>query len=275
LKKIVVTGGSGFIGTALCKSLYGEAEIAIADVRPPIDLLRDYWRYVDVTDSYSVFEVVEDADVVYHLAANPNPTLAEKNPSWDLTINVIGTLNVINACVKHEARILFTSSLSVKKNGNYAISKHTAEQYIQHYAKKGKLDVVIVRLANVYGQNQSLGFVIPDFIDRLKRNPNALQIRGTGYETRDFIFIDDAVTALRVAAEKGENGAVYEIGTGKAVTILELAEVLAKAMQLSPRISTEKQGTPPKVRDAANISPLQELGWTPKVTLEEGLKRCL
>lgn len=275
MKKIVVTGGSGFIGTALCKSLYGEAEIAIADVRPPIDLLRGYWRYVDVTDSYSVFEVVEDADVVYHLAANPNPTLAEKNPSWDLTINVIGTLNVINACVKHEARILFTSSLSVKKDGNYAISKHTAEQYIQHYATKGKLDVVIVRLANVYGQNQSLGFVIPDFIDRLRRNPSALQIRGTGYETRDFIFIDDVVTALRVAAEKGENGALYEIGTGKAVTILELAEVLAKVMQLSPRISTEKQGTPPKVRDAANISPLQELGWTPKVTLEEGLKRCL
>lgn len=274
-KKTVVIGGSGFIGTELCRFLRHNENLVIADVKPPTVLLNGCWRYVDVTDSYSVFEVIKEADYVYHLAANPSPRLAERNPVWDLTINAVGTLNVINACIQHGARMLFTSTLLVKRNGNYGISKLTAERYIQDYVSKRKLDAVIVRLANVYGPSQSLGFVIPDFVQKLTQNPEVLHIRGTGYDTRDFIFVSDVIRALRTVMENGKIGGVYEIGTGRSFTILELAKKMAKLMKLVPTFDTERKGTFPKVVNAANIAPLTELGWKPKITLERGLEQCL
>jgi len=171
--------------------------------------------------------------------------------------------------------MLFTSTLLIGRNGNYAISKLTAEHYIQHYTAKRKLNAVIVRLANVYGPTQGLGFVIPDFIQKLRQNPKVLHIRGTGYDTRDFVFVSDVVKALNKVMEYGKIGTIYEVGTGRAVTILELAEILAKSMDLSPKFVTEQKGTVPKIRKAANIVPLQELGWNPQIPLEKGLKLCL
>jgi len=272
-KKTVVIGGSGFIGTELCKELSGDCDLVIADVKPPMDEFKECWKYVDVTDSYSVFEVTRGARFVYHLAANPSPFLANMNPAWDLRLNVLGTLNVINGCIQHGARMLFASTLF--GGGNYKVSKRTAEQYICGYVSKEKLDAVIVRLANVYGPSQTLGFVIPDFIQKLSQNPEELHIRGTGYDLRDFVFISDVVNALKIVMERGMVGTIYEVGTGRAFTILELAETLTNLVNLHPKIVTEREGSPPKVRNGANILPILKLGWKPKVTPEEGLKKCL
>ena len=245
--KITITGGSGFIGTELSKFLLKRGhKIIIADIREPsLEELRNYYTFCDVTDPHQVVDVVKGAKLVFHLAANPNPGLAEKNPRWDLRINVIGTMNVIQSCLRNKSKLVFTSSAAVKyaPYSCYAISKRTAEKYILHYVKKEGLNASITRFWNVYGPTQKLGYVIPDFIEKLKRNPDLISIRGTGFDLRDFVYIDDIINALWLVGKKGEQGVIYEVGTGTQYTIIELAKIIGKIMN----------GREPKVRPSKEI----------------------
>jgi len=279
--KIVITGGSGFIGTYLARRLLKDGhEVIIADIKEPRDgKLRRYWKYCDVTDLFQLDTLLKDCDVVFHLAANPEPRIATINPRWDLKINVIGTLNVIDLAVKYRCRMIFTSTAQIKyaPDSHYAISKRTAEKYILSAVKKRKLNASIVRFWNVYGPGQRLGFVIPDFIEKLRRNPNVLHIRGTGLDVRDFVYITDAVEALITVMEKGEVGEIYEVGTNHQLTIYELGLLIGQLMYgFKPVILTDAE--PPvnwERKEIKEDNKIRKLGWKPKVSLEEGLLKVI
>ena len=279
--RITITGGSGFIGTELSKFLLEKKyKIVIADIREPrIEELKEYFTFCDVTDPYQVEDVVKRSKLVFHLAANPNPGLAEKNPRWDMRINVEGTMNVIHACLRNNSRMVFTSSAAVKyaPYSCYAISKRTAEKYVLHYVKKEGLNASITRFWNVYGPTQKLGFVIPDFIEKLRRNQHAIFIRGTGFDLRDFVYIDDIIRALWLVGRKGEPGVIYEVGTGNQYTIIELAKMIGKIMNnREPKVYPSKEIREWDRREIKeDLENIYKLGWKPTVSLEEGLKRVI
>jgi UDP-glucose 4-epimerase len=280
--KIVVTGGSGFIGTAFALSLPRE-NLVILDVKPPIDELKENWVYADIMDSYSVYEACKDAQFIYHFAANPVPSIANKNPAYDLRLNVIGTLNVINAALKNNSRILFTSTGLIDRDGNYAVSKRACELYIKSYVKRCGLDAVIVRLENVYGPTQKLGYVIPDFIHRMRVlcaiddvATTEFKIRGTGNDVREFVYVDDVIDALQKVMRKGEKGEIYPIGSGEVVTIKELGWRIRNLMGSKAKVTTEKEEAEIDVdRTPADVEKTKGLGWVAAHNLNLGLKLCI
>jgi len=175
--------------------------------------------------------------------------------------------------------MIFTSSAAVKYAplSCYAISKRTAEKYILHYVKKEGLNASITRFWNVYGPTQRLGYVIPDFIQKLQKDPDEIRIRGTGFDLRDFVYIDDVIRALWLVGKKGEIGTIYEIGTGKQYTIRELAEKIGLIINGKvPRVIPSR-----KIREwnrqeiKEDLEPIRGLGWKHKYSLEMGLRKCI
>lgn len=280
VQKIVVSGGSGFMGLQLVRRLeeINVPEILLIDVKEPPKPYKKYYQYCDILNHERVSEVTDKADIVYHLAGNSRPGMAEENPHWDLRINAIGTINMAQACLKHHSKLIFSSSAQVNYSPRscYSISKKTAEEYILHYVEKKQLNACICRFWNVYGPTQDSGFVIVDFIKKLNDNPSKLLIRGNGLAMRDFVYIDDLLDALILVAEKGETGRIYEIGSGNQITILQLAEKIAKAMNLDPLIVPEQKAEGnrpiPHPKDLSNIT---KLGWRPKHSLEDGLEKTI
>lgn len=276
LKKIIITGGSGFLGTALSHHI-PKNRLVIADVREPISKFKDNYVYTDVTDSFSVYEACKGAKQIFHLASNPFIPIGEKNPLYDVRLNIHGTINTINAAIENNARMLFTSTMMVgKEESNYQISKWACEQYIRYYVHKKDLNAVIVRLENLYGPNQRIGWVIPDFIHKLTEDPEVLHIRGTGWAVRNFLFVKDAIDAMFFVMEHGKDGEVYPISSGKKVTINDLGQIIADVMELKPRIVPQRCVPKPKLDlKAADCSKTKALGWNPKFTLKKGLKECI
>jgi UDP-glucose 4-epimerase len=278
--KFTVTGGTGFIGLAVAQKLITEGhEVIIADVREPREeSLKSSFKYCDVTDAFQVQEVVRDRDIVIHLAANADPGIAEKNPRFDLKLNVYGTLNVADSCKCFGKRLVFSSTAATIYSplSCYAISKRTAEMYILHAVDQG-LNASIVKFWNVYGPTQELGLVIPDLIEKLKKDSNTIRIRGTGLDLRDFVYIDDVVNAVSLVALKGLSGQIYEVGFGKQITIVDLARLIGRVMNgRIPEVIPAKQPKAGLTTELPeNLEPLFALGWKPKCDLETGIKEIL
>jgi len=278
--KYTITGGSGFIGMEIVKRLLKQGhEVTIADVREPREEeLKKYFKFCDITDPFQVQDVVKGRDVVIHLAANSDPGLAEKNPRFDLRLNVDGVLNVIDACKCFKVRMVFSSTAAIIYSplSCYAITKRTAEKYILHNIDQG-LNASILRFWNVYGPTQGLGFVVPDLIDKLRKNPDEVHIRGTGLDLRDFVYIDDVVDAIILVAEKGVVGQTYEVGSGEQITIYDLARTIGNMMngkvpQVIPAKQVKEQS---KTILPENLELLHSLGWRAQYNIADGVKKMV
>ena len=285
---VMVTGGAGFIGRHLVKALRERGhEVFSFDIREDP-------RY-DITNYEILRKCVEawKPDVVFHLAANPRVDVSFKDPLADLSINVLGTLNLLRALEGRPPRLVFISTAHVYGEPQYlpiderhpicpmspyAISKYAAERYCLTYGRRRGIEVVVMRLFNTYGPGQNLGFVIPDLIHRLLENPDRLVVYGTGEEVRDFIYVSDVVSALIKAMEHGEEGECYNVGSGSGVSISELVSLLIEAIGVRPRevVFTKKGGTGRPNAIIADISKARRsLKWEPVVGLKEGLKRTV
>ena len=285
---VMVTGGAGFIGRHLVKALRERGhEVFSFDIREDP-------RY-DITNYEILRKCVEawKPDVVFHLAANPRVDVSFKDPLADLSINVLGTLNLLRALEGRPPRLVFISTAHVYGEPQYlpiderhpicpmspyAISKYAAERYCLTYGRRHGIEVVVTRLFNTYGPGQNLGFVIPDLIHRLLENPDRLVVYGTGEEVRDFVYVSDVVSALIKAMERGEEGECYNVGSGSGVSISELVSLLIEAIGVRPRevVFTKKGGTGRPNAIIADISKAKRsLKWEPVVGLKEGLKRTV
>jgi UDP-glucose 4-epimerase len=298
-KRILVTGGAGFVGFHLCRKLSDfTSNITVYDnmssgkVENVKHLPKVHFVKADILDSKKLFSQ-EKADLIYHLAAQVVVPYSMENPVEDFETNARGTLNILEKARKDDARVVFTSSAAVYGNTTelptpesygfnpascYGLSKVVGEQYCNMYSQQYGLDIAILRFANVYGPR--CHGVIPDFLDKLSRNPEKLEIIGTGQQSRDFVHVFDVVEALTLAAVSEKAiGETFNIGFGKTIKIIDLAKMILKILGLSDKTVVTTTNVPWQ-GDINTIwfditKAKKDLKWHPKISLEDNLKELV
>ncbi len=288
--RAVVTGGAGFIGSNLVDVLVerGEEVIVIDDLsfgKP--ENLNPAAEFVecDIRDGLEL----DGVDVVFHLAAQTDVATSVARPADDASVNVIGTVRVLEAARRAGTKVVFTSTGGAiygecdgpapedsprRPLSPYGIAKLCAEEYLGGYGRIYGAEHVVLRLANVYGPRQDSGLeggVVAIFFERLAAGATST-IFGDGSQTRDFVYVGDVVAALLAGA--AHLGGIFNIGTGSETTVLGLyctcAEVAgsdARPQFADARIGDVRRS----VLDASLAA--RELGWAPRATLAEGLAR--
>lgn len=321
----LITGGCGFIGRNLIRSLLENAEMKIRVVddlsvgsRVELRAIHEFSEceagdlsdartdaggesrielFVgDVRDRKLAEIAVAGCDVVVHLAANTGVGPSIEDPGYDCAVNVIGTLNYLEACRKHGVkRFVFASSGATVGNcepplheelpshpvSPYGASKLAGEAYCSAYQKSFGIGTVALRFGNCYGPlSNHKGSVVAKFIrEALAGVP--WEIFGDGQQTRDFIFVDDIVDAIRRGATaENVGGEVFQIATSTETTVAELAEKLATILERRKISLKARQYLSPRIGDVQrNYSDTTKarrlLNWTSKVSLDEGLDRTV
>jgi UDP-glucose 4-epimerase len=298
-KKVMVTGGAGFIGFHLSKALSSLTDdLTIYDnlSSGKMENVRDVpaAKFVkgDILDLKTLFSQ-EKMDLIYHLAAQVVVPYSMENPMEDFDTNAKGTLCVLEKARKDDAKMVFASSAAVYGNPTvfptpesygfhpfscYGLSKVVGEEYCQMYREQYGLDIVITRFANVYGSR--CHGVIHDFLDKLVKNPEKLEIIGTGQQCRDFIHVSDLVDALlKVGTQDSIVDEAYNLGFGKTTSILELAKMMLTIMGLENKTVV----TTTNVSWHGDVTKIwfditkakKELNWNPKVSLEDNIKEII
>jgi UDP-glucose 4-epimerase len=298
-KKVLVTGGAGFIGFHLCSKLSQLTDdLTIYDnlssglMKNVQDVSKAKFVQGDILDLKTLCSQPK-TDLIYHLAAQVVVGYSMENPMVDFETNAKGTLCVLEKARKDDAKVVFASSAAVYGNPTvfptpesygfhpfscYGLSKVVGEEYCQMYREQYGLDIAITRFANVYGLR--CHGVIHDFLDKLAKNPNKLEILGTGENCRDFVHVSDVVAALvKLGSEDYVNGEVFNLGLGKTTSILELAKLILTILNLQDKTVVTTTGVSWQ-GDVGKIwfdisKAKKELCWTPKVTLEESIKEVI
>ena len=298
-KKVLVTGGAGFIGYHLSNKLQNLTDnltiyddLSSGKMENVRDVPKAKFIKGDILDLKTLCDL-QKQDLIYHLAAQVVVPYSMENPMIDFETNAKGTLCVLEKARKDDAKLVFASSAAVYGNPTifptpetygfhpfscYGLSKVVGEEYCQMYREQYGLDIVITRFANVYGLR--CHGVIHDFLDKLAKNKDKLEIIGTGKQSRDFVHISDVVDALlKVGIMKSVNGQAYNLGIGKTVTILELADMMLQILGLKNRTivtttGVSWQGDVTKIW-FDNSKARKELDWNPKVTLEDAIKEVI
>jgi UDP-glucose 4-epimerase len=298
-KRILVTGGAGFIGFHLCKKLTElGANVTIYDnlssgkMENVQDVPKAKFIKGDILDFKNLCGL-EKADIILHLAAQVVVPYSMENPTIDFETNARGTLNVLEKARKDDSRLVFASSAAVYGNPTqfptlesygfhpiscYGLSKVVGEEYCQMYDSQYGLDITIFRFANVYGSR--CHGVINDFLDKLTQNPTKLEIIGTGQQSRDFVNVADLVNAIVLATSKESAiGKTFNLGFGETTKIIDLANMILRILNLSGKtvVTTTGASWQGDVHTIwFNINKArEELNWTPKITLEDHLKRLV
>ena len=297
--KILVTGGAGFIGSHVADAYTAAGhEVAVLDnlttgreenVDPNARLHR-----VDVRDLAKVQEVVASfrPDVVNHHAAQSEVPKSVADPGYDAHVNIVGGLNVLRACVDNSVRKVIFSSTGgalygepdvvpadedhpIRPKSPYGTSKFAFEQYLGTFDRTFGLRFTTLRYANVYGARQDFaaeeGRVVAIFASRMIENKPAT-IDGDGNQSRDMIHVGDVATANIAALEKGDGG-TFHISTAIPVTVNDLFRKLAilTEYKLEPRFGPSRKGDVYRIA-LDNTRAKGQLGWEPRIQLEEGLR---
>ena len=293
--KALVTGGAGFIGSNIVDHLreLGHEPVVLDDLSSGYrQNLFDGVPFVegDVRDAATVSRAMAGCQVAFHLAASVGNTRSIEHPQTDSAINVLGTLNVLEAARAHGVeRVVFSSSAGIfgelktlpiaedhplDPDSPYGASKLAAEKMCLVYNKLHGMRNVCLRYFNVYGPHQrydAYGNVIPIFTERvLRRRP--LTIFGDGEQTRDFVNVRDVAAANLQAGTTGDVAGVFNIGSGTRITINELARLVHEAAAVADGV----EYAPPRkgdVRDSlADIRAAgAAFGYRPRVSITEGL----
>lgn len=295
--RFLVTGGAGFLGATLANRLTadGHAVHVLDDLSngDPGRLAAEVvFTKGDVDNVPLLWSLLQDVDCVYHLAARVSVPQSILYPREYERVNVGGTVSLMEAMRDTGVRrVIFTSSGAVYGNqprqpareddaphpdSPYAVSKWSAEQYIHTIGGLWGLETVALRIFNAYGPNQSLPAshapVVPRFLQQVLTG-GSLIVFGGGRQTRDYIFVDDAVEAMMAAATAREiNRAVINIGRGQETSVTDLIRAIEEATGKRANIihNPEKSGGVPRL--AADIDRARHLlNFQPKVDLKRGL----
>jgi nucleoside-diphosphate-sugar epimerase len=305
MKKHIVTGGAGFIGSALVRALLdqadGEVEVIdnlltgyehnLEDVKDHIQL-----HTLDIRDGAALAPVIRGADSVYHLAAIPSVPRSIDDPVPSHQVNIDGTFNVFRAAALGGVRrVVYAASSSAygdsetlpkvesmmpRPKSPYAVQKLVGEQYGSVFHSCFGLETVSLRFFNVYGPRQDPGSAYSGVLSLFMKHllaRTAPTIFGDGEQSRDFTYVDDvAALCLKASLAPGVAGEMYNAGNGGRFTLKFVWEVLQKmeGVEIAPRFGPPREGD---VRHsmADTTRAVAELGHAPRFTIEEGLKRTL
>lgn len=296
--QILVTGGAGFIGSHLVKALLKQGhEVFVVDnlstgkrERVPAEA-----KFIegDIRDMQKL-PLPKAIDAVFHLAAQMDVRHSVKEPAFDASVNVEGTVAVLHYAQHAGAKkMIFSSSggaiygpcelvptpesSACYSTSPYGVSKYSAEQYVRLYARLHQLPYVILRYSNVYGPGQdgSKESGVIAIFSRLAAESKPLTIYGDGESTRDFVFVEDVVAANLKALVYAGSG-IYNIGTGVETTVNQLATMIQHACGKKLEIEHLSARLGEELRSCLDNSLAKtELGWQPQFSLLEGLKATL
>lgn len=307
-KKYLITGGTGFIGSALVKRLvkdgYG-VRVIDNDSRGVSSRLDDVLssiekNHADIRDVDAVQRACEGVDGVIHLAYVNGTEFFYKNPELVLDVGVRGMMNVIDGCMKHGIRELILASSSevyqtpsvVPTDENVSLSipdplnprysygggKILSELMAINYGRKYFDRVVIFRPHNVYGPDMGWEHVIPQFVVRMKElcreNENRelkFPIQGTGKETRAFVFIDDFIDGLMLVLEKGEHLGIYHVGSTEEISMEKVAHEVSQYFKREISIVPGDPAEGGTLRRCPDITKLKNIGYMPSILFKDGL----
>ncbi len=301
-KEVVVTGGAGFIGSHLCKTLIDQGakvtaydNLSFGKIDYIKDLMDDKLKFVkgDIRDPTTLEKATRNSEVIFHLAAQTSVPFSMEDAKEDCEVNVVGTLNVLEAAKKADARMVFASSCAVYGNPDkrptpethpthpisfYGLSKFVGENYCCFYQENYGSEVVMLRIFNVYGPNGH--GVLPDFLTKLRKTPDKLEILGTGRQARDFVYVSDMVRVLLLAATSpAAVGQIFNVGTGTTTSVTELAKKIIALLRLEGVKISFTGGLAWEgdmdITQADISKAIKELQWKPQVSLEEGLKKII
>jgi len=296
--KCLVTGGAGFIGSHIADILIKKGEeVSIIDNLSTGKIKNLNKKAIfykeDIRNKKAIEKMFEKEklDYVFHTAAQINVRESVENPVKDASINILGTLNLLEACRKcNVKKFIFSSTGGAIYGDNvkiptietekqqptspYGIAKLSIEKYLYFYKKVYGIDYVSLRYSNVYGPRQNYkgeAGVVAIFINKILNNKQSV-INGSGKQTRDYVYVRDVARANLLALKL--NG-IFNVSTGKETSVNELFKMLKKIM----RINVEAVHGPAKKgeqkRSCLDYSKIKGKGWEPKTGLEQGLEATI
>lgn len=289
----IITGGCGFIGSHLTEKLLSIGrKVVVIDHAPSLNLAHvehhDNLEIYDCDIRHKEFQrLFYNAENVYHLAALADIIPSIENPRDYYETNVSGTFNILEAVQKYGCKkFVYAASAScyglaktptaeyeeISPQYPYALTKYLGEQFVMHWSKVYGINATSLRLFNVYGLRSrtsgTYGAMFGVFLAQLA-NKKALTVVGDGKQQRDFVHVSDVVNALITVAESDRNG-IFNVGTGNPVSINRIVHLLG-----GEQVNIPKRPGEPDIT-CADISKIKrELGWKPKVSIEEGVAELL
>jgi UDP-glucuronate decarboxylase len=302
MARIVVTGGAGFIGSHLCDALMKQGHHVLAvdnlftgrkeNIKAHLSDVRFEFIRHDVTEA-----ILLEADEVYHLACPASPVHYQHNPVKTIKTNVMGTINMLGLCKRLRAKFLLASTSEVYGDpqehpqresywGNvnpvgprscYDEGKRVAETLTFSYQTQNNVDTKIIRIFNTYGPRMLFddGRVVSNFIVQALKNQD-ITIYGKGDQTRSFCFVDDLVAGMIATMNKAKFHGPVNLGNPNEMTIKELAEAVIQLTNSKSKLVYKSLPQDDPTRRKPDIALAQkELGWAPKIALQDGLKRTI
>ena len=308
----MITGGTGFVGSALTKRLVNEGhDVVVFDNNlrgqtRRLDPVIDKITFIegDVTNYESVLSAMDGIQTVFHLAYINGTDNFYNFPEQVLEVGVKGALTTLDASIELGVEnYIVTSSSEVYQQPthfpttekeriiipdvnnprfSYSGGKIITELLTIHYAAKTDLNTIICRPHNFYGPDMGMGHVIPQFINRMLDLSNNLEIReinfpiqGTGKETRAFCYIDDAIDGVILASLNGEKGEIYHIGTQEEISIIDLAYNIGDKLGLKLNLEFGELLAGSTDRRCPSIKKISTLGYQPKYNISRGLDQTV
>ncbi len=305
-KHFFVTGGTGFIGSAICELLVNKGhKVTIYDdnsrgslrrvthIKKKIKIVKG-----DIRNYEQLNKAMNNVDAVIHLAYINGTKFFYTKPVLILDIAIKGIINILQLCIKKKIKEIYLASSSevyqtprkiptdeneslkipdiYNPRYSYGGGKILTELMGVHFGKKYFKKLIIFRPHNVYGPNMGYEHVIPEFIKRFKNlKSKKFKIQGTGNEVRSFIYIDDFISAFNLILNKGKHLNIYNIGTSEKIKIKYLANKLSKLFNKKiklKRTSEKKGGTKIRLPD---IKKIMKLGFRQKISLTKGLRKII
>ena len=307
LKKVLVTGGCGFIGSHLVDRLieagYFVTVIDNLSAKTTTEFLKhhidrgraEFFKY-DIRNFNKLLALDRDYECIFHLAAQPDVKVSVDNPRLDFEVNTVGTFNILELMRQKDIKkMLFASSggtvygenpvfptpetQPLRPISNYGAAKAACEMYCSSYSSLYELSITSLRLGNIFGPRSTHG-VMFDFYNKLKKEPTRLEILGNGQQRKTYLYISDTVEAFILLYDHLSSGYdVFNVSSDETITVTEIARTIIEALNLE-RVRLEYTGG---IRGwkgdvpytSADITKLKDIGWKPRITIKEGIKKYI
>ncbi|MFW9887000.1 MAG: NAD-dependent epimerase/dehydratase family protein [Candidatus Thorarchaeota archaeon] len=305
MARILVTGGAGFLGSHLVDRLLIDHEVVVLDDLSTgvMDNLQQHEENVkflfvkgSITSDDDISKVLNSIDLVYHFAAQPDVRLSIAQPLLDFDINVQGSLLLLEAMRLNDVtNIVFASSggtvygdseilptpesTPLRPISNYGAAKCAVEMYLSSYSALYGFESVSLRLANIIGPRLTHG-VIFDFYEKLKENPNHLEVLGTGLQEKSYMYVTDATDATIALAENMASGYTpVNVGSGERLKVRDIAQLVVEELtgnNVKIRYTGSERGWSGDVLTTdLDVGLLRKAGWKQKISPRQGVKLYL